>query len=284
MEKIKIITDCTSDLSDELYQQHDIHVMSLNINIKDQTFKDKIDINQKQLFELVDKYNELPKTSALTPINLIETFEKYINEGYSILFMGIGGGFSSSYQNAVIASREFPSDKIRVVDSGNLSSGIGLLVLKAVKFRDAGESLNEIANKLENLVPKVRSMFSINTLEYLHKGGRCSGTARFFGSMLKIKPIIRVVDGKMIVAKKPRGKYKVALDAQLEYVMHDKDNIDPDNLFITHCLAEDEDIEYLKSEVGKHVKVDNIYVTKASSVISTHCGPRTIGILYIVKE
>lgn len=282
MEKIKIVTDCTSDLSEELIEKHNIHTVPLIVNIGGKSYKDKEEINTKELFEKVKEYDELPKTSALTPHTYYELFKDLIDQGYSVLYMGIGSGFSSCYQNSMIASEDFPKDKLRIVDSANLSSGIGLLLLKAAKFRDEGNSLNEIADKLEVLVPKVRTMFSIDTLEYLHKGGRCSGTARFFGSMLKIKPIIRVVDGKMVVAKKPRGKYKVALDTQLDYFMHDKDNIDPENIFITHCLAHDEDIEYLKEKITQTIDVKNLHVTNASSVISTHCGPRTIGILYIV--
>ncbi|HHW99910.1 MAG TPA: DegV family protein [Acholeplasmataceae bacterium] len=282
MEKIKIVTDCTSDLSEELIEKHNIHTVPLIVNIGGKSYKDKEEINTKELFEKVKEYDELPKTSALTPHTYYELFKDLIDQGYSVLYMGIGSGFSSCYQNSMIASEDLPKDKLRIVDSANLSSGIGLLLLKAAKFRDEGNSLNEIADKLEVLVPKVRTMFSIDTLEYLHKGGRCSGTARFFGSMLKIKPIIRVVDGKMVVAKKPRGKYKVALDTQLDYFMHDKDNIDPENIFITHCLAHDEDIEYLKEKITQTIDVKNLHVTNASSVISTHCGPRTIGILYIV--
>lgn len=284
MNKIKIITDCTSDLPEELYEKYDIHVMSLYVTLGDKSYRDKLDITPKEMFEKVEEYNTLPKTSALIPSDFHKVFKKYIDEGYDVLYTGLGSGFSSTCQNAVIAATEFPNGRIRIVDSSNLSSGIGLLLLKAVKYREEGNTLDQIADKIGLLVPKVRSMFSINTLEYLHKGGRCSGTARFFGSMLKVKPIIRVVDGKMIVGKKPRGKYKVALDAQLEYVMHDIDNIDPDNLFITHCMAEDEDIEYLKTEVKNKVNVKNIHISNASSVISTHCGPRTIGVLYIVKE
>lgn len=284
MNKIKIITDYTSDLSDELYQKYEIEAMPLYINIAGKTFRDKIDIMPEEMFEIVQAKNELPKSSAISPANYIEVFKKYIEQGYDILFTGIGSDLSSSFQNALIAKEEFPEGRISVVDSKNLSSGIGLILLKAAKFVEEGLSLKEVTDKLNDIVPRVRSMFSINTFEYLHKGGRCSGTAKFFGSMLKIKPIIRVVDGKMVVAKKPRGKYKVALDAQLDYVKHDKDNIDPDNIFITHCLAHDEDIDYLKAELNKLVKVNNIHVTTAGSVISTHCGPRTIGILYIVKE
>jgi len=284
MNKIKIVTDCTSDLSNEMYEQHNIHVMSLYVSIGEENYRDKIDITPEIMFQKVDELNVMPKTSALIPNDFQKVFKEYIDKGYDVLYIGLGSGFSSTYQNAVLASQEFPKGRVRTVDSGNLSSGIGLLLLKALKFKDQGNSLEEIANKLEKIVPKVRSMFSINTLEYLHKGGRCSGTQRFFGSVLKIKPIIRVVDGKMIVGKKPRGKYNVALDAQLEYVMHDIDNIDPDNLFITHCMAKDEDIEYLKARIKQSLNVDNIHVTTASSVIATHCGPRTIGVLYILKE
>lgn len=284
MNKIKIITDCTSDLTDDLYLQHDIEVMNLYVNIGGKDYLDKVDINVAELFEKVDQYNVLPKTAALIPNDYIKVFKKYIDLDYDLIFLGLGSGFSSSFQNAITASKNFPSERLRVIDSGNLSSGIGLLLLKAARFREEGKTLSEIAREIEKLVPKVRSMFSINTLEYLHKGGRCSGTAKFFGSVLKIKPIIRVVDGKMIVAKKPRGKYETALKAQLDYLIKDLDKIDLDNLFITHCIALDEDIEYLKSEINKLINIDNIYVTNASSVISTHCGPRTIGILYIVKE
>lgn len=283
MNKIKIVTDCTCDLSDELIEKHDICVVPLIVSIGGKSYRDKVDINTKEMFKKVKEFNELPKTAALTPHNYYELFKGFIDEGFSVLYMGIGSGFSSCYQNSLIGAEDLPKDKLRIVDSANLSSGIGLLLLKAAKFRDEGDSLDEIARKVEDLVPKVRTMFSIDTLEYLHKGGRCSGTARFFGSMLKIKPIIRVVDGKMIVAKKPRGKYKVALDTQLDYFMHDKDNIDLDNIFLTHCLAKDEDIEYLKEKIKQEVTVKNLHVTNASSVISTHCGPRTIGILYIVN-
>jgi len=283
MEKIKIVTDCTCDLSEELIQKYDIDVIPLIVSIGGKSYKEN-EISQTKMFELIKEHRELPKTAALTPHNYYEIFKGYIDQGYSVLYMGIGAHFSSCYQNTLIGAEELPKDKIRIVDSANLSSGIGLLVLKAAKFRDLGYSLDQIATEVEKIVPRVRTMFSIDTLEYLHKGGRCSGTARVFGTMLKIKPIIRVVDGKMVVAQKPRGKYKAALDAQLNYFMHDKDNIDKEHIFITHCLAKDEDIEYLKETITKEIPVENLHVTNASSVISTHCGPRTIGILYIVNE
>ena len=137
--------------------------------------------------------------------------------------------------------------------------------------------------KVESLRPLIKTQFAINTLDYLHLGGRCSGTSKIFGTLLKIKPIIRVVDGEMIVAKKPRGKFTKALDTLLDYVKADVDNLDLDFMMVTHSLA-GSDASYLLKELKSFVKVENIYETKASGVISTHCGPRTIGILYIVKR
>jgi len=285
MNKIKIITDCTSDLPNELYSKHDIDVLPLYITIGGKTYADKVEITAEEIYNKVEEFNELPKTSTISPAVLFESFNKYIELGYDILFMGLGANLSGVYQNAMMVKEELKEKdgNIRIVDSKNLSSGIGILLLKAVKFRDQGDDLETIANKLEDLVPQVKTLFGINTLDYLHKGGRCSGTAKIFGTLLKLKPIIRVVNGKLEVAKKPRGKFKVNLDAQLNYVKNDLEKIDTDNIFITHSLA-DKDAVYLKNKLNDLVKINNIIESTACGVISTHCGPRTIGIIYIVNK
>jgi DegV family protein with EDD domain len=283
MNKIKIITDCTSDLTPELYEKYDIDVLPLYVTIGGKTYADVVEIDSKKLYELVDEFGELPKTSTITPIVFSSIFKKYIDQGYDILFVGIGDDFSAVYRNATIISREFPEGRIRIVDSQNLSSATGLLLLKATKLRDKGLDLESVAKKLEETVPLIRTQFAINTLEYLHKGGRCSGTTRFVGTLLKVKPIIRVINGKMEVAKKPRGKFKVALETLLDYVIHDKDNIDLSNIMITHSLNH-EDALYLRNRLETIIKAENIIETKASGVISTHCGPKTIGILYSLNK
>lgn len=283
MKGIKIITDCTSDLTPELYQKHDIDVIPLYVNIGGKSYADVVEINAEKLYQLVKEYGELPKTSAFSPATFSEYFKKYVDAGMDVLYIGIGSNFSVAFQNANIAASEFPEGRIRIVDSGNLSSGIGLLLLKATKYREQGDDLETIASKVEADVPRVRTQFAINTLAYLHKGGRCSGTSRIIGTLLKVKPIIRVVDGKMMVAKKPRGKFKKALDTLLDYLRADAENVDLDNIMVTHSMA-DEDAAYLKAEVAKIVNSKQIHETKASAVISTHCGPRTIGILYMVKK
>jgi len=280
---VKIITDCTSDLSTEMYQQLDIEVIPLYVTIGGKTYQDGVDLTMEELYQKIQQFGELPKSSAVSPAVMLEHFKKHYDKGDDVLFMGIGGQLSSTYQTARLAASEFPSNRVRVVDSQNLSTGIGLLLLKAAKFRDQGDDLETIVNKVEKIVPFVRTQFAINTLEYLHKGGRCSGTARIFGTWLKIKPIITVIEGQLYVAKKPRGKFTVALEVLLDYLRADKDRVDEDCLFITHSLAT-EDAQYLRAKIQEIVKVKQIYETQASGVISTHCGPRTIGILYIVNK
>lgn len=281
---IKIITDSTCDLSPELITQNDLRVLPLFVNFKEESFLDGIQIDVPKMISKITSTKVMPKTAAVPPITFFETFTEEIAAGNEVIYLGIGSKFSISCQNAKLAQAELASDQIHIVDSCNLSSGTGLLILKACKLRDEGLSADEICAKLNELVPLVRTQFAINTLEYLHKGGRCSGTTRLFGTALKVRPIIRVINGGMVVAKKPRGKYEKALAVLLDYVKHDLGNIDPDFMMITHCLAEN-DAEYLREELSKMpTEVENLYTTKAGCVISSHCGPRTIGILYILKK
>lgn len=282
MNKIGIITDCTSDLTKEMYEKYNIEVLPLYVVMKGKTYQDGIDITTEEMYKLVDKYNELPKTSNVSPAKWEVYFKYYLEKYDSIIYYGIGGDLSGTYQNAKIASLEFDSERVFIGDSKNLSTGIGLLILKAAKYRDEGYSAKEIFEKVNELVPRVRTQFAINTLKYLHMGGRCSGVSKILGTALKLKPIIKVVDGKLEVSKKPIG-YIRALRAMLDYVHEDLENIDLDHVFVTHTVA-DSDAKYLKEELSKVIPSDCLRETNASGVIATHCGPRTIGILYLVKE
>ena len=278
-KKVLIAADSSCDMPEEYIQKHGIKILPFNININNVNYLDRKEITTAQLFEKVEQTHQLPKTSAISPGTYLQFFEKYASE-YDIVFIGLGSDFSSSVNSAILASKEFKN--VYVVDSLNLSAGSGLLINKAVLLREQGLSALEICEELKNIIPRVRVQFVINTLKYLHMGGRCSGTSRIFGTALKIKPIIKVVDGKMVVAKKPMG-YHRGLQALLHMLEEDKDNIDGDLMTITHCLA-DSDAVYLKEEISKMVDHKNILETNAGAVISTHCGPRCIGILYILKE
>ena len=210
-----------------------------------------------------------------------ELVKSYLDEGYEVFYTGIGSKLSSTYANALLAKEDLDTDKVQVCDSGNLSTGIGLLVLKASKFAKEGKNAKQIKNEIDALVPNVRSKFVVESLEYLHKGGRCSGVARFFGTMARLKPVIAVIDGKLDVIAKPIGKRK-GLKVMLDDILENKDNIHNDCVMVTHTYA-DEDASYLKETLKNEMPDTNIEETSAGCVISSHCGKGTIGILYILK-
>lgn len=283
MNKVKIITDSTNDLGSDLIAKLDIHVCPLSVSFSDESYLDGVDIDVEKLYKKVEELNELPKTAAY-PIPLFEeVFKKYIDEGYDIIYTGISKQMSRTFENAYMAAQEVAPDRIFIVDSMNLSTGIGLLLLKACKYRDQGLSAAEIADRLNTDNKRVLSQFAIEKMDYLHKGGRCSSVAKIFGTLLKIKPIIAVRDGKMHVMKKPLGKMKVALDHMIKQIIQDKDRLDLDHIMITHSLAFDY-CDYIYNELKKEFSDIDIICTVAGCVISSHCGKGTIGILYMIKE
>jgi DegV family protein with EDD domain len=281
MSNVKIITDSTSDLTPEILKKADISIVPLYVNFNEKSFIDGVNITTKELYERVEEYGCLPKTAAGSPADFHKVFKSFIEEGMDILFIGLSSELSSHLQNAILAASDFPEGKIHIVDSLNLSSAIGLLVMKAVDFKNQGLSASEIAEKVRELVPKVRTAFIIDTLDYLYKGGRCSALQNFVGGVLKIRPVVKVVDGKMILAQKLMGKRERALTTMLTSVLKEKDAIDPSRIMVTHSLSND--AEYLKSKLEENLHIKDIIITQAGCVISSHCGPNTIGILYIEK-
>ena len=281
LNKVIITTDSTCDLSKELIIENDIRIIPLYVNFGEESYKDGVDINTESLYQKVDECGYLPKTAATSVGDFIEFFRPLIDEGYDIFYCGISSLMSRTYQNALMAKEEFPEGRIEVIDAKNLSTGIGLLLLKAKRFASEGYNVHEIAKMVSDLVPKVRSQFFIETMDYLYKGGRCSGIAKFAATLLKMKPIIEVRDGKMEVGKKPIGS-KRACDFLIDMIKSDYPNIDLDNVFITHAIAP-ESCKYLEEELPKAIDASKvrINVTQAGCVISSHCGRGTIGILYI---
>lgn len=281
MNPIKILSDSTCDLSRELLEQHQIGVIPLYVNFGEESYLDGVTLQVPEMYEKVREKGILPKTAAVSPADFEAFFGKTLKEGYDILFLGIGSKFSATFQNANLAKNVLGTDRIRLVDSQNLSSGTGLLVLKACKFRDGGDDLETIAKKVEALVPRVRTQFVINTMEYLYKGGRCSSLVALVGTLLKIKPIIKVVDGEMTVGKKAHGKITAGLDLLIDEVKGLASRLDGDFLTVTHSLA-DESAQYILERIAD-LPVKGIHETPAGCVISSHCGEGCIGILYILK-
>ena len=285
MNKIKIISDSTCDLGVELAKKYDIDIIPLYVIFNDKSYIDGVEITTQEIYDNVKKYGELPKTSAITEPVIEETFKKWLDLGYDVIYTGISSQMSRTYQTAMIVKENLGSDRVFVVDSKNLSTGISLILLKACMDRDKGLSAEEIVKNMEYNAERCKVQFAIEKMDYLHKGGRCTGIARFFGSLLKIKPVIFVREGKMTVGKKPIGKMRVALDAMYNMLKDDleNNNVDAEFIFVTDSIAE-ESKEYLLPKVKELCPNTEVIHTTAGGVIASHCGPGTIGILYICKN
>lgn len=280
MGSVRIISDSTCDLSSELIKKHDISIVPLYVIFGGDSFRDGIDIKTDELYKTVERLSVLPRTSAPSPLDFRKVFSSYLEKGEDIIYIGLSSEVSATVQNAAIAAQEFPEGRIEIIDSRNLSTGIGLLVMKAVDLAGQGFGVREISECIRGMVPKVRTRFVINTLDYLYKGGRCTALESFFGGLLNIRPIIAVEDGKMILEEKIRGKKEKALKSMLECVLADSDIIDPRRIFVTHSMAKEE-AEYLKSMLRQKLQEPEIIITDAGCVISSHCGQGTVGILYL---
>ena len=283
MNKVKIIADSTVDLTPEMYKDNDIVVMPLSVNFGEEVFLDSVTITPDEMYKRIDAGEDLPHTAAIPPQTFEDEFRKWLDQGYDIIFTGIGAKMSTTYQNALIAknSIEGAEDRIFILDSANLSSGTGLLVLKMCKLRDEGKSAKEIYDTVKEMAPRLSVQFAVDKLDYLHKGGRCSGATKLFGHLFHIHPVIKVVDGGMIVYKKPRGKLSAGIDEQVAELKKDLPNVDMDNIMITDSGVSPEDKQYFHDEVAQLVDPSVIRHTRAGCVVSCHCGPGTIGVLYI---
>lgn len=276
---IDLTTDSCSDLSHEIIQNRNIRVIPLQVFINNQNLKDG-EVTPQQLFKMVEESGNLPKTAAPS----IAEFAEFFKAPGETIYIGISSKLSATVPNSLLALDLLGSDKkVYIIDSLNLSTGIGLLVLKAADLRDAGWSAQEISEEIKRWVPKVRTSFIIDTMEYLYKGGRCTALQAIVGSVLKIRPIIEVrQDGTLGVKEKIRGGRMKGLNSMLEDFKSHLPDVDPKRVFVTHTGC-DEDAAYLVDEIRKTGAVEEILVTTAGATISSHCGPNTIGILFMVK-
>ena len=243
MEKIKIITDSTLDLPADLVREKGIEVLPLLINFGEESYLDGVEINTHDMLERIEKENILPTTAQVTPSRFEETFKKYLDEGYKIVTLTLSSEMSGTYQSACIAKNMLESDDIVVIDSRNVTSGLGVLVLKACEFRDNGDNIFEIEEKIKNLIPKVKSSLSFESLENLVRGGRLSKTAGTIGSVLGLRLILEVKDGQMAVKDKVRGSKKA-----LKKVISDFENgnVDFDSPIVIDEILNEEIYEGLK--------------------------------------
>ena len=281
MANIKITCDSTADLTPEMYEELDIDRVPLYIILDEETYRDSIDIQPDDIFAFVNKTGRLPKTAAGSIQDYTETFSKYAEDYDAIIHFNIGEQFSSSHQNARIAAQNF--DNVYVVNSDNLSTGTGHQILDAKRWAEEGIAAEEIVQRIEENLDKYETSFVIDTLDYLRKGGRCTPLQAIGANLLNIKPTIEVIDGKMDVGKKYRGKLNKVLQKYVTDRLKDRDDILTDRLFITHSGCSEETIELVKETVQKYQNFGEIIITRASCTITCHCGPNTLGILFRTK-
>ena len=280
--KIRITSDSTCDLN-HLIAERDIGIMALQVNLGTDVFRDGVDITPEKIFNFVAETGTLPKTAAPSIGEYEEFFAKEL-EGYdALVHISISTKASGSHTFAKNAAESF-NGKVFVVDSKALSSGQGLLVLKACDMRDEGKTAEEIVATLEELRERVNTSFVPDNLDYLHKGGRVSGMVKTVAGMFKIHPQILMDDGQLVPGKKYKGKMSVLIKQYVDDLKELYPNYDKSRCFITHSSADRDLVEAATAKVKEVFEFDEIIETVAGSIITSHCGKGTLGVLFVYNK
>ena len=284
MKKVRIFADSTCDLTKDLVEKYNIEILPLYITIGDRTGKDGVEITREEIFEWADRNNDTPKTSALTPEDAYNAIKGCKDRGEEGVFIGISEDMSCTCNVMRLEADELEySDKFHVINSMNLSTGIGHLVVNAAIMADQGKSAEEIVSEIENLRLKVKSSFVIDTLTYLYRGGRCSAVTALLANTLKIKPKIIVDNGKMDVGGKYRGNISLVVKKYVNEMEQQLLKARKERVFITHPDMDPDVINTIREYLKGLNYFDEIIETRAGGVISSHCGPSTVGVLYMEK-
>lgn len=281
MAKIKITCDSTCDLTAEQYAKYGIDILPLGIELGGELRQDGVNVNARQVFEFVSRTGALPHTSAVSPGEYLDVFRRYTDEGYSVIHINISHYLSTCYANACIAASEL--ENVYPIDSMNLSTGSGHLAIAASEMAAAGMEAPEIAAKLEEMKTKLDVSFVLQTLEYLHKGGRCSGVAALGANVLKLRPQIKVADGQMTVGKKFRGNLEKTVKDYVADRLKDRTDIDTKRIFFTHSGLTPEFVEEIKALILSYQPFEELLLSEAGCTISSHCGPQCMGVLFFTK-
>ena len=282
MEEIVITSDSTFDLSESQLKENDIRIMPLSVILGEKTYKDGIDIQPSDIFRYFDDTGNLPKTAAPSVAEYEEFFRPFVDSGKTVIHFNISSKASGSHGFAQTASKSF-GGKVYVVDSHALSTGQGLLVMKACDLRAEGKSAAEIFNAVNSLREKVNTSFIPDTLLYLYKGGRCSTLSYYGSKVLSIHPMIAMKEGQLYPKKKYIGKMNRCLKNYVQDLFEEYPQYDTTRCFITHSNADRELVESAKELVKEKFSFDEVIETVAGSIITSHCGRNTIGVLFISK-
>lgn len=277
---IRITSDSTCDLSPDYLQAHRVELLPLYTMKGGETFRDGVDIHPQDIFDHVAAGGDLCSTAANNVSDYQELFARLLPECDAIIHIDISADFSSCYQNACVAASELPN--VYVVDSRNLSSGHGHIVCEAVNMAEAGKlSPQEIVDRLNELTTRVEASFLLDRLDYMVKGGRCSMVVALGANLLHLKPCIEVIDGKMKVVKKYRGSYEKCILNYVRDRLQNRDNLVYERIFITHTPVADGLVDKVRAAIQECAPFTDIIETQAGCTVSCHCGPGTLGILFI---
>jgi DegV family protein with EDD domain len=283
MKKIRIVADSTCDLSKELIEKYQISIIPLCITLGEDTYLDGIDITPEEIYKWSDEHKTTPKTSAVPFDKIEEILKPMIEAGDDIIFIGISEDMSSTCNRIRIFGEDEGYDRLFVVDSKNLSTGIGLQVIRAAELCNEGKSAEEIVAEIESARDRVRASFVLDTTVFLARGGRCTAIESFVATALKLHPEIVVKNGKMGPGRKVRGKMSMAVSAYVDGLMPAITNAETRRIFVTHSGSDREIIDAVKNRLAELGIFEEILETKAGSVISSHCGPNTLGVLFYEK-
>ena len=285
---VKIIADSTCDLSKEILAKYDVSIVPLHIICQDEDYLDGVSISPEKIFEWSEKNKTTPKTAAVSLTEAKECIAPFVEEGKEVVCISISNELSTMGNVMRLVAEEMNEEAgkelVWVVNSANLSTGIGHLVIEAALMAQNGSNAEEIVCAIEKMVPLVRSSFVVDTLTYLHRGGRCSGLAALAGSALKLHPKIVVKNGKLDVDKKYRGSMKHVLIQYTHEMLDQFVNARTDRVFITHAQCDPEIVGLVREYISELEIFDEIIETTAGGVISSHCGPGTLGVLFVEKE
>ncbi len=281
-KNIVITSDSTTDLSVELRERYNIKLLPLGVTLGEKTYFDGVDITPDDIYAHHDKTGELPKTAAANLSDCMDFFAPFVEAGNAVIHFTISSEMSSTFNNCRMAAEEF--EDVFVIDSKNLSTGGGLLVVAAAEMAAKGMEAKDIVSEIEKLVPCVDASFVIDNLEYLHKGGRCSALAVLGANLLKLKPCIEVKNGTMGVGKKYRGRFGDVLKTYVEERIGDGSDIDLDRVFVTHAGCDPEIVAAVLEQVKAAAPFKEVFLTRAGCTVSSHCGADTLGVLFIRKH
>ncbi|NLP35978.1 MAG: DegV family protein [Clostridiales bacterium] len=283
MNKIILSADSICDLNQELIKDHNVNTTPYTIIIGENMYKDNVDISPSDIYKAYSENKILPKTTSINVGEYYDYFKPWIDDGYEVIHITLASVLTSSYNNCTLAAEAL--DGVYTLDSQNLSVGTGLLVIKAAELIKEGLSAKEIIEELEKHREKIHMSFILNTLDFLHAGGRCSKIASLGSNILKIKPVINVDNssGSMSLGNKYRGSLDRSILRYIKNKLSTYDNINEERIFIVHSGIDESYIEIAKNTISEMMDFKEIHVTTASCTISSHCGPNTLGISFETK-